>query len=229
MQRGKITILIILLVAVVAATFSVVYHFRNQQRAQHFWGTQTALLIDKAPTVSVLELREAEPGLSLAGDDDAPGDSDSEKTAPAEPSVRALEFAGIPWLIVRSREAAQSKGISNLRRALVLDTTYEWGAVPAEIEPHWHYGLEVEDGHNWGTVLFDFDSSLVGLAGGRHLARLNAEANQAFATFFADEFRGDSEPAAEAAGDGAVDGAVDGAKPADEVPPTDAQPAASPQ
>ncbi len=73
MQRGKITILIILLVAVVAAVSSVLYQIRGQQRAQDFWGTQTALLIDKAPQVEVLELGKPAAGLSL-GENDEPED-----------------------------------------------------------------------------------------------------------------------------------------------------------
>lgn len=208
MQRGTITILIIVSVAVVAAVSSVVYHYRNQQHAQQFWGTQTARLIDKAPQVQVITLGEADAGLSISNDDepDEPRaelekadeeKSTAEKVA-AEPTVKALEFNGTPWIVTASKDAARAKGIANLRRALVLDTTYDWADPPADAEPRWTYGLAVEDGHDWATVLFDFDSRQVGLAGGRKTALLNPEANAEFKGFFDEQFTA-SEAAEQAA------------------------------
>ena len=224
MQRGTITILIIVSVAVVAAVSSVVYHYRNQQHAQQFWGTQTARLIDKAPQVEVITLGEADAGLSISNDDepDEPPPevktdtektdtkkTDAEKSAveqvAAEPTVKALEFNGTPWIVTSSKDAVQAKGIANLRRALVLDTTYDWDDTPPATEPRWKYGLAVEDGHDWATVLFDFDSRQVGLAGGRHTALLNPEANTEFKGFFDEQF--------------AASAPVEPAEPAEQTPP----------
>jgi hypothetical protein len=233
MQRGTITILIIVSVAVLAAIASVFYHYRNQQNAQRFWGTQTAQLIDKAPQVKVLTLGAADASLSLPGDDDAAESAaeESEKKATeeaaAEPTVKALEFNGTPWIVMQSKDAAQAKGISNLRRVLVLDTTFDWSEPPSETEPRWAYGLAVEDGRDWATVLFDFDSRQVGLAGGRKTAILNPEANDAFKTFFAEQFP----PAAPATDATPAEPAAkpEAAEPASEpTPPKDATPADSP-
>ncbi len=195
MQRGTITILIIVSVAVIAAVFSVVYHYRNQQHAQQFWGTQTARLIDKAPQVEVMALGEADAGLSISDDDEPPVEdqtADAEKSAEekvaAESTIKALEFDGTVWIVTASKDAAQAKGIANLRRALVLDTTYDWADPPADAEPRWTYALAIEDGHDWATVLFDFDTRQVGLAGGRKTALLNPEANAEFKGFFNEQF-----------------------------------------
>ncbi len=103
------------------------------------------------------------------------------------PTAKAVEFDGTPWMIVHSKDAAAAKGITNLRRALVVDTTYDWGE-PTTAEPHWTHGLAVEDGHDWATVLFDFDSRQIGLAGGRRTALLNPEANSEFQGFFREQF-----------------------------------------
>jgi hypothetical protein len=219
MQRGTITILIIVSVAVVAAVSSVVYHYRNQQHAQQFWGTQTARLIDKAPQVEVITLGEADAGMSISSEDepDEPppeAKTDAEKIAAekaeveqvaAEPTVKALEFNGTPWIVTLSKDAVRAKGIANLRRALVLDTTYDWDDTPPATEPRWKYGLAVEDGHDWATVLFDFDSRQVGLAGGRHTALLNPEANTEFKGFFDEQF--------------AASTPEDSAAPAEQTPP----------
>lgn len=210
MQRGTITILLILGVAIVAATASVVYHYANQRYAQDFWGAPTAALIDKAPHAEVITLAPAEPGLSLGAEaDDEPAEEapaeekpaeekpaeeqPSTEVAPAEaapetPTIKALEFNGLAWIVSDSKDAAGARGINNLRRALVLDTTYNWSELPSTEDPTWQYGLAVNDGQNWATVLFDFKARLVGLAGGRRTAVLNPEASTEFEKFFAEQF-----------------------------------------
>lgn len=202
MQRGTITILLILAVAVLAATASVFYHYANQRYAQDFWGVQTAALIDKAPTVEVMRLGEADPSLAVV--EETPSENDTEKSTepPAEkqeepadeaPATKALEFNETPWLVLETRDARPAKGISNLRRALVLDTTYNWSDVPPESEPVWQYALGVNDGHDWASVLFDFDSRRVGLAGGRKVAILHEEAAREFKGFFEEQFAAEKE------------------------------------
>ncbi|MEX0675566.1 MAG: hypothetical protein WD063_00725 [Pirellulales bacterium] len=187
MKRGPIVIVIILVVALSAAGFSVWYHYRNQRRVQDFWGSATAQLIDKAPQVEVLKL--GEPGLSL-GDDVLEEPAGEEKPADpdAPPRAQFQEFNQIPWIVVQTKDAAAARGIANLRRALVLDTTFDWSNRAADGEPRWQYALSMNDGRNWATVLFDFDSRQVGLTGGRKTVILDPQANQDFRQFFAEQF-----------------------------------------
>jgi hypothetical protein len=197
MKRGTIVILIILVVALVAAGSSLVYHYRNQQRAQQFWGTTTAVLIDRAPQVEVLQL--GEPGQDIALDsgdteDAAAGDKGADKDAPEPAARKAVEFNQVPWIVLQSKDAAAAKGIANLRRALVLDTTYDWSNEAAADDPHWQYGVAVSDGKNWAAVLFDFDSRQVGLTGGRRTVLLDPEANAEFRGFFAEQFPESKDP-----------------------------------
>jgi hypothetical protein len=193
MKRGTIVILIIVAVAVVSACASVWYHYRNQHHAQQFWGTTTAVLIDKAPRVEVLQLGEPDRSISLDADADEPareekpgGEKPDDADAPRAP--QAVEFNQTPWRVLEAKDAATAKGIANLRRALVLDTTFDWTSPPASEEPKWQYGVSVNDGRNWATVLFDFDSRQVGLTGGRKTAFLEVEANRDFQEFFAEQF-----------------------------------------
>lgn len=189
MKRGTLTILIILVIAVTAGVVSVWYHYRNQYRAQQFWGTATAVLIDRGPKVEVLRLGEPDRTISL--DDDAADEPPPDETpadADAPPAPKAVEFNQTPWIVLETKDAAQAKGLANLRRALVLDSTFDWSAPPADKEPDWQYGLSVNDGRNWATVLFDFDSRQVGLTGGRKTVLLAAEASRDFRDFFAEQF-----------------------------------------
>jgi hypothetical protein len=56
------------------------------------------------------------------------------------------------------------------------------------------------DERDWVTVLFDFDSRQIALAGGRRTAVLNPEASAEFQQFFTDQFAAaESAPPAEPA------------------------------
>ena len=228
MQRGTITILLILAVAVLAATASVFYHYANQRYAQDFWGVPTAALIDKAPTVEVMRLGAADPSLAVTEDEPSENATENaerraeEQDVPAEeaPLVKVLEFNETPWLVVETRDAAPAKGINNLRRVLVLDTTYNWSDVPGESDPVWQYALGVTDGRDWASVLFDFESRRVGLAGGRKVAILHEEAAREFKGFFEEQFAIETKvPEAANSEAEAKTPAASEAKPAAESPP----------
>lgn len=192
MKRGPIVIVIMLVVALTAAAFSVWFHYRNQQRAQAFWGTTTAVLINKAPQVELLELGEPDRDIPLGEDVlEEPEPEESDPDAP--PLVQAVVFDQIPWIVVETKDGAGAKGIANLRRVLVLDTTFDWSRQPIVEEPRWQFGISVNDGRNWATVLFDFDSRQVGLTGGRKTALLDPEANKDFRQFFAEQFPAEAE------------------------------------
>ncbi|REK18183.1 MAG: hypothetical protein DWQ37_04645 [Planctomycetota bacterium] len=203
MQRGTIAILMILVVAVTAGVVAVVYRVQNQQQAQAFWGNETALLIDRAPNVEVLEIGEARSGIVLDSEDELsqppPEGNDGKKESEVEeeekePLPQAVEFNQVPWIIARSLDGSQAKGVTNLRRALVEDSSFDW-TVPEEAkEPVWQYGLAIDDGRNFATVLFDLESRQVGLAGGNETTRLRPEMNEDFREFFAEQL---SAPAGE--------------------------------
>jgi hypothetical protein len=189
MKRGTLAILIILLVALGAAGLSVWYHYRNQRRAQEFWGPATAQLIDHAAAVEVLALGEPVEGLSLADDStEAPQTEEKPAEGDAAPPLKAVEFDQTPWTVVAAKDAAGAKGLANLRRSLVLDGAFDWSSPASEAPPRWQYGMSVNDGRTWATVLFDFDSRQVGLTGGRKTALLAPEANDDFRRFFAEQF-----------------------------------------
>ena len=94
------------------------------------------------------------------------------------------------WLVEKiaaALDARAAKGVSNIRRALVLDTTYDWQTAPSGDDPDWQYALQVNDGRNWATVLFDFESRKIALTGGKRVALLDPEANRDFQEFFAEQ------------------------------------------
>ena len=102
--------------------------------------------------------------------------------------------------VLTSHDAKSARGMSNVRRALVLDTSYDWEdpGLP-EGQTNWQYALDFHRGEERTTVLFDFESQQVALVGGRRTAVLNPEANRDLQEFFNEQFPGEtSEPARQA-------------------------------
>ncbi len=255
MNRGKLVIVAIVVVALAAAVFSTWYHYRGQHRALDFWGATTAALIAEGPEVELFELDAddptpvdevptASPRTETAGDQagkadakDPPVAGQAGDTAATTREFTWVQFGDTAWQVLASTQGAGAKGLSNLRRALVSDTTFDWESprVQGE-EPSWGYAMVVNDGRNWATILFDFDSGLVALTDGRKMARLLPEAADEFDEFFREQFPAPpagepAEPAGEQPKAKAAEASDDQAKGAgDRAAPTEApsgdQPAA---
>jgi hypothetical protein len=181
----------ILAVALVATLFSLWYHIQNGRRALAFWSADTAMLIARAPEIDAIELVRADEGTPKA---DAPaGDSATEPAAPAanstnidERPVQRFGFGGKFYQALAVKDASQARGVSNIRRALVLDVTYQWDAPPAG-DPVWEYALEFRDGPRSALVLFDFSTHQVGLAQGTTNIQLDPAANDDWRKFFVEQ------------------------------------------
>jgi hypothetical protein len=182
-NRGKLVIVFILAVALGAAGFSLWHHYRGQHQSLDFWGASTAVLIAEAPHVEVLQLGAARPLDTQEDSDPLGGAADDGK-----PPEAAVAFGDSAWSVEASHEAIEARGATNLRRALVLDTTFDWHTPSTAPTPKWQYALEVNNGRLWATVLFDFDSHCVALAGGKKTALLDPAANEDFRAFFTEQF-----------------------------------------
>ncbi|HEV3137700.1 MAG TPA: hypothetical protein VGZ26_07340 [Pirellulales bacterium] len=163
--------------AVVAALFSTWYHYQHAHRSRAFWGTSMAVLIAQAPEVEALRLGTGQEG------------SSQHQAAQAEShTVQPIEYGGRSWNVLSGKEALKAPGMSNVRRALVLDTTFDWTSPPSERQPNWQYALEFADERHWATVLFDFDSRQVALGGGEKAALLDPAASDDIREFFVEQF-----------------------------------------
>lgn len=170
-NRGKFVILGILAVAVAASCFAVYYQYRAQDHALDLWGTTSARLIAEGPQVEVLLL----------------GDETDVESEPREDAPARVESGDMAWTVAASKDAVGARGTANVRRALVMDTTYDWDVAEAPPEPEWKYAMTFSDGRDWATVLFDFDSGQVALTGSRKTGRLNRMAADDLAQYFAEQ------------------------------------------
>jgi hypothetical protein len=189
-NRGKLVIVAMLGVGLCAAAFAAWYQYRGQHRAHDHWGTTSAVLIAEAPQVTVLSLGESGPQEESTFQDQT---ADSEAAAP-----RRLEFGERSWQVLSTKDGRAAPGIKNIRRALVLDTTFDWNALPLDEEPEWQYAIGFTDNRNWATVLFDFETGRVALTGAKKTARLDPAANKELQEFFTEQFADEaSQPPAE--------------------------------
>jgi hypothetical protein len=176
-NRGKLVITAMVALALVAALLSTWYHYQQAHRSRDFWGASMAVLIAQASEVEALRLGAAEEGPSQ--DQAAQGESHT---------VTPIEYRGRSWNVLSGKEAFKAPGLSNVRRALVLDTTFDWTSPPSKLQPNWQYALEFADERQWTTVLFDFDSRQVALRGGQKTALLDPAASDDMREFFIEQF-----------------------------------------
>lgn len=217
---GKLVICAMVAVGLLAAAFSVWYHYQGAHRSADFWGTPTAQLIVEAPEVRALRL------------DAAPRPRLDEEGMPLEPPDEpAVEFGNGFWTVLGDHDASQARGLVNVRRALVQDASFNWRGRPPG-DPNWLYGLEFNDGRLWATVLFDFDSAQVALSGDRKTALLDPGASNTWRKFFDEQFAAQESAAPELGEPAAGAERPAEARPADDKPaeerPPDEKPGETP-
>lgn len=104
---GKLVILSILSVALLAAGISWWFRFHSTHRAAEFWGPEATLLIRDA---SVVELIKRE-----------------EPVAKAEAEPAAVAAQSTPRTIIgERRDISDARGLIHFRNALLEDRSYEW-------------------------------------------------------------------------------------------------------
>jgi hypothetical protein len=116
----------IFLVAAVAAAASLWYLSRQSQRSLAWWGPEAAERMLHAPRVLLLRLGEQ-----------------------ADLETLDLEAA-------ESRDISSAPGLSNVRRGLVSDGSFDWQAALGDPPPRWLYALQFDDGQRSTTVLLSF-------------------------------------------------------------------------
>ncbi len=177
---GKIVIVVLLGVGLAAALFSLWYQRQGGRRALEFWGAQTALLVARAPRIEALQLRPA--AAAKAGDNGV-----GEAPLASDEPLRRIGVGGRFYLVSDGKDASGAPGISNIRRAMVIDSPYQWDETGAA-DPTWQYALEFREGEQAAIVLFDFDSGQISSASGAATAVLRPAAVADWRSFFAEQF-----------------------------------------
>lgn len=135
-RGGKYLIMLIVAVALAAATGAWWYQYRQGQRILSLWGADTAFRIRLAPDC---ELWQLEPSKEPQGD---------------------LQTDNRTWSIVQRRSLAGSPGLLHARQALIQDASYAWHeAIPARIA--WKYAVTFGQSDERTVLLFDLEQGIV--------------------------------------------------------------------
>ena len=136
MNRGKLTIVTILVLAGGLTSFAVWYRHDAGHRCLEYWGADAAVRIQGSKDVELLQLEPDGP--------DSSGDS--------------IEVQGTLFRIAFAENISEKSGILHLQRNLIEDRSYIWGK-PSESDStiKWDYVLVFKDKEGVSRVGFDLD------------------------------------------------------------------------
>jgi len=162
MQRGKLVILFILGMGILAAIISLWTHYRGGQRALKYLGKDDALLLRDAKTVQLVRLRPA-PEDSVTEDD-------------------LWNVDGQPWMVEQRFDVTHRAGLLYVRESLLHDSTFDWSQQPKDCQSKWLSVLVFRSDKNQLKLIFDTQCQWMRAEGNSRPAISIAPA----ITFFAD-------------------------------------------
>lgn len=169
MDRGKLAILLMVLLACGLGLVSVAYHRWASHGVLAWWGGDSARLIADAPHAEALRLEPLDQS-ATAGDD-------------------RITIDGRQYRIVARKDVTTALGLDHVRRGLLDDGNFVWPAAPAERPPRWDDALVFSDGARRITVLFDFADRRLGRTDAQSTLSIDENA-KGWQDFFADLFAG---------------------------------------
>lgn len=136
---GKIVVLSIFGVALLAASFALYWNMSRSRRALAFWGAEDVRRIQKSDRVEILILE--------AADD-------------SQPEAESFQIGGQRLSPARTIDVTQARGLIHARHALTTDASFEPGE-PAELQAgDWSHAIRFTDGQ--GTTVLLFNGQRVG-------------------------------------------------------------------
>jgi hypothetical protein len=136
LDRGKLAVLTMFAVALVAATFAWWWNYSRGQKCLAFYGKDAALLIRTAQQVELLELAAAE-------------------VATGESPVETLEIGSNSYQVVKIFDIGEAKGLIHARTSVVDDTSFRWDTPSGDCQPNIRYAVRFS-GDTAATLAFDF-------------------------------------------------------------------------
>ena len=136
-QRGKLIIIGMLSLALIAATSAWWYQYRQGRRILEFWGAADALRIRLAPDCQLLWLKR-----------------------PADTGDSLLEIQGEVWAIHSDCAIDDRRGFVHARQALIQDASFLWEEALRPTGP-WQCALRFTDDRGETLLAFDLDHGVV--------------------------------------------------------------------
>ena len=168
LDRSKLAILAVCGFALAASAAAWVYQRGRAARPLELWGAEAGLLIASAPRVEALLLRP------VAGDE----------TAAAE----SVEFDGARLIVVQRTDVSTARGITNVRRALLDDGSFNWESTGDACQPEWTHALRFSTDNAQTMLLLSFDCPRTAAVDGHRTASI-APSAAALREFVEEQFQ----------------------------------------
>jgi hypothetical protein len=168
MDRGKLAIVLMVVLACGLGLASIVYHRWASHGVLAWWGGDIARLIADAPRVETLRLRAAD-------------------TAEAEQPADTLLVDGKQYVVSQREDVTAAIGLDHLRRGLLDDGNFIWPPPPRASAPRWSNALVFSDASRRLVVVFDLADRRLGRADASTTLAIR-EIATGWKEFFADQF-----------------------------------------
>lgn len=164
---SRLAIAAMLVVAVAAAVYAI-WHLRGlSRRSVEYFGSSAGQLILQAAHIEAWRLKPAD-------------------QLDAASTLETISGEGAKLGIIERRDVSEAPGITNVRRGLMNDASYDWDASNAE-SPQWSHALRFSDGNHQATLLFSHNPPQAMLSGSQQ--RLSTRPVAAgLQAFFSDQF-----------------------------------------
>jgi len=133
MQRGRLVILLMLTIGILAGAVSVWVHYQAGRRALKYWGPVGALLLRDADRVRLTRLQPA--------------------TDAAD--VKFKGIANRDWEAQQTVDVSHRAGVLHIREALLHDSTFDWKAGPGNCQPESLFLFVFQSGEDELEVILD--------------------------------------------------------------------------
>jgi hypothetical protein len=170
-MRGKLSIGVILSVAVAAAAFSWWHQQQRGVRVLAYYGSRAAYRIRLAPEAELFRLVTPETG-------ESPPVSD-----PTSRNLRAIEVEGGRYTLVRIANLHQAPGFVHARQALIEDKSFQWTSAP-NFAGAWSHALRFcdADGDTW--LWMNLSNDQVKLQGADQALQMTESVGNGFRKYF---------------------------------------------
>jgi hypothetical protein len=139
-NRGKLAVVAMLLVAVGLAAYALWFNIQRGQRSLEFWGREGARRIQQARQVELLWLVPANDGAAEG---------------------ERLTIGGTMYSVARRKDISQARGLIHARTALLDDHSYVWNEQDSEGGGEYELAARFVADGGATTVAFDFQRRLI--------------------------------------------------------------------
>jgi hypothetical protein len=142
LNRGKLVVIFIFVVALTMASFGLWWNWGLGRRSLEYWGQESGLAIRDAKTVQLIQLVEQHGNPGEGGE--------------------VFRVDGRTWKVVQTKDVSSAKGLVHARHAFLEDASFQWDQPVDFGGPNWQYAVRFQGDQEQATILLDMKRGAAG-------------------------------------------------------------------